>query len=59
MPRPLPAFRTPEHWRKRAEEARIVAEQMTDPDAKEAMMNVAASYDRLARVAQKVADDKP
>ena|SRR5262245_22325607 len=33
----------------RAEEARVVAEQMRDPRSKRSMMNVALSYERLAK----------
>lgn len=46
-----PSLRTPDHWSKRAEEARIIPELMDDPDAKAAMLDVAASYERLARSA--------
>ena len=39
---------TAERWCARAEEARTLAEIMTDPDAKRAMLRVAQNYDRLA-----------
>jgi hypothetical protein len=42
------AFGSPEYWRKRAEESRAVADQIVDPDAKEAMFAVAASYEKIA-----------
>jgi hypothetical protein len=32
----------PEHWRSRAEEARAVAEQLSDPEAKRTMLRIAA-----------------
>jgi hypothetical protein len=35
----------PEHWRERAEEARHVAGQMSDPVAREAMLRIAADYE--------------
>jgi predicted Rossmann-fold nucleotide-binding protein len=44
----------PEHWRKRAAEARELAAKMTDHVGKENMMAVAESYDRIAeRAAQR------
>ena len=36
----------------RAEEARALAESMTDPEAKQLMLNVAADYERLAKRAE-------
>lgn len=42
----------PKHWRERADEARRVANQLTDPDAKKTMLGIAASYDRLAERAR-------
>jgi len=48
------------HWRDRAEEARQLAEQMSNPAALEAMLQVAGSYQRLAkRVAIKKAKRRP
>jgi hypothetical protein len=37
-----------EHWRKRAEDARALARLMSDPVGKEAMLEIADNYDRLA-----------
>jgi hypothetical protein len=37
------------HWRGRAEETRIRAEQLADPEAKRMMLRIAADYDKLAR----------
>ena len=38
-------------WRDRAEQAREVAGQLTDPGAKKAVLELAESYTRLARAA--------
>jgi hypothetical protein len=42
----------PTHWRYRAEEARAMAESMTNPEAKQMMLNVAADYEKLAKRAE-------
>jgi hypothetical protein len=36
-------------WRDRAEQAREVAGQLTDPSARKAVLGLAESFDRLAR----------
>ena len=41
-------FGTPQYWRERAEEARALAQQMTDPEAQRAMLSVAQSYEKIA-----------
>jgi hypothetical protein len=38
-------------WRDRAEQAREAAGQLTDPEAKQAVLNLAESYERLAQAA--------
>jgi hypothetical protein len=38
----------PEHWRSRAEEARVFAEKLSDPESKRKMLRIAADYERLA-----------
>lgn len=43
----------PEHWQERAEEARSIAEQMSDPDSKRMMLRIAQDYDRLAAHARR------
>jgi hypothetical protein len=48
-----------EHWWSRAEEARTIAEIMTDPEARRIMFDIAEGYDRLAeRAAERVARRK-
>jgi hypothetical protein len=39
----------PEHWRNRAEEARILANEMNDSKTKDAMLRIADEYEHLAR----------
>jgi hypothetical protein len=41
----------PAHWRRRAAEARRVADQLDDPIAKKTMRDIAMSYERLALLA--------
>jgi hypothetical protein len=41
-------YNDPEHWRERAEEARGLAAKMTDAAGKNAMIEIAEKYDRLA-----------
>jgi hypothetical protein len=45
-------FGEPEYWRERAEVARRQAEQMDDPEVKEAMLAIAANYEKIARRAE-------
>jgi hypothetical protein len=42
-----------ERWQALAAEARATAREMTDPDARRALLFIAAAYDRLARGALK------
>jgi len=39
------------HWLNRAEQAREVAGQLNDPGARKAVLELAESFDRLARAA--------
>ena len=43
-----PHFNDPAHWQQRAEEARVLAEQMKDEVTKQLMMGIAQDYDTLA-----------
>jgi len=50
-----PHFNDPDHWRQRAEESRILAEQMSDETEKKTMLGIADDYDKLAvRAAQRL-----
>ena len=40
------------HWRARAEEARALVNRIDDAEAKRTMIGIAASYDRLAGIAE-------
>ena len=42
----------PKHWLDRAKEARALAEQMNDPEAKRTMLKNADDYERLAQRAK-------
>jgi hypothetical protein len=48
----------PAHWRRRAEEARRVADQLDDPIAKKTMLDIALSYEQLATLAKARAGPK-
>lgn len=40
------------HWRARADEARVHAEQMKDPTARATMLKIAEEYEKLAKRAE-------
>ncbi len=42
----------PKHWRDRAEQARAIADEMGDREAREAMLKEAEQYERLAQWAE-------
>jgi len=42
----------PKHWLNRAKEARALAEQIDDPEAKRTMLKNADDYERLAQRAE-------
>ena len=51
-------FNDPEHWRRRAEESRVLAEQINDETSKQMMLRIADDYDRLAvRAAMRLQGD--
>jgi hypothetical protein len=45
-------FGTAEHWLARAKEAREIAEQITDTEAKRAMIEIAMNYEKVAKRAE-------
>jgi hypothetical protein len=47
----------PKHWRKRAEEARNLADKMNDPLAKAMMLLIAKDYELLAGIAEERAEN--
>jgi hypothetical protein len=46
----------PEYWRKRAEEARSISEQMVEAHTKSLMLGIAASYEKIAKWAEQRRD---
>jgi hypothetical protein len=48
----LGASHNPDYWRNRAEEARAIAVQMTDPHTKAVMLTIAQDYEKLAESAE-------
>jgi len=49
---PASFINDPAHWRRRAEETRTIAEQMSDLQSKDAMLRIAKDYERLAERAE-------
>ncbi len=48
------------HWKMRAEEARVLAQKLEDPEAKTAILKIADEYDHLAaRAAERILKSKP
>jgi hypothetical protein len=45
---PMSFINDPEHWCNRAEEARTLANQMSDEASKQTMLRIAADYEHLA-----------
>ena len=45
-------LKDPKHWHRWAKEARIRAEQISDPKARRLMIGIAESYERLAAKAE-------
>ena len=54
-----PHFNDPDHWRQRAEETRILAEQMSDEVQKKTILGIADDYDKLAARASRRLIDEP
>jgi hypothetical protein len=54
-----PELNSPAHWQKRAEDTRRLANQATDPVAKQTLLQIAQSYEQLAVMAETRALDKP
>jgi hypothetical protein len=60
MQKPFP--HDPQHWRLRAEEARVHSELISDPDAKRAMLEIADRYEQIANRAEeqlRVSEKRP
>jgi hypothetical protein len=49
---PATFFYDPEHWRKRADEARSLADDMNDKISKQMTLQIADDYEHLARRAK-------
>ena len=49
----------PEHWRSRAEEARTLADQMSDDVSRRMMLKIADDYETLAKRAEERAKRTP
>jgi hypothetical protein len=48
---PLSTLHDTEYWRKRADEARAQAEQISNPADKRDLLDIARAYERLAELA--------
>jgi hypothetical protein len=47
-----PPINDPAHWRERAGEARRIAKQLADIVAKQILLDIALSYEALAKIAE-------
>jgi hypothetical protein len=54
-----PPFQSPEHWQKRAEEAKAAAELLKDPASRIEMLRIAEGYGRLAERSRNNSDATP
>jgi hypothetical protein len=52
----LSMLSNPKYWTLKAEEARVTAEAMTDPDARKMMFEIAEQYETIARRTAILAD---
>jgi hypothetical protein len=50
---PTRTLNDPAHWRQRAQETRSIADQIDDPAAKKAMIEIAQQYEQIAAIAGK------
>lgn len=48
----MPHIYDSSYWRFRAEEARVIADEMSDPGARDTMHRLAASWDTMAKQAE-------
>ena len=55
---PSHIFDDPKHWRQRTEQARALAEQMSDAASREMMLGIAKDYERLAERAEQRAREE-
>lgn len=46
------SYGTQQHWEMRATEARAMADEMRDPEAKRIMLSIAQGYDSMAKFAE-------
>jgi hypothetical protein len=58
MPQPSNIRKFPSHWRIRAREARMMACEMSDDDMREAMIEVAKAYEKVAVLADEEAEKR-
>jgi hypothetical protein len=55
---PSHLFDDPKHWRQRAEQARALAEQMSDLASREMMLGIVKDYEQLAERAEQRAQEE-
>ena len=56
---PASFINDPDHWRGRAEEARTLADTMSDEVSKRMMLKIAEDYEHLAKRAEERAKSTP
>ena len=50
---PTPTLNDPAHWRRRAAETRSIADRLDDAAARQAMLEIADQYERIAAMAER------